>query len=156
MTSPDILLADEITSQLNAQSFTLPFVAERVYAPDWDIKKELNELQCGVWSESATGEPFEREELLWNFDIGVAFAQNLKDKTRDEIDGLMDFVWEIVQFLELSSIPLGTEEFVSNDAEIPIRFDPTKLKRQKQPDTSIVYTGIFATHLRFPFKRMTP
>ena len=152
MTAPDIALADDIVLTLNSQSFSYAFDAERVYVPDWDEKSELSSLQCAVWPEDPTADPWERDELLKSYPIAVAFAQRLQSKTRAELDSLCNLVTEVTDFLELTVFEVGGLTFANQGWESRLRFNMNSLDRHKHDDGSIGYTGIFASVFSFPYQ----
>ena len=151
--SADILIAEEITTALNGQSFSLPFTAERLYVADWDIKEELSSLQLGIWPAESSAELWERDELLKSYRIGLSFAQKVAAATRDDLDALCDLVTEVQQFLELKTVVLGNgRSFVNEGWEYVVRFAETRLDRNKGADGTVKYTGLFASVLVFDYQ----
>lgn len=151
ITSPDILLADDIVAALNAAELSQEFTAERVYVPDWDDKDELATLQVAVWPEEPTADPFERVGLVKTYPIAVGFAKRLTAKTRAEIDALCDLVYEVVRLLELQTATLddGTA-YLNTGWEFRLRFHMDSLEREKHSSV-VTYTGRFASVVSFPF-----
>lgn len=151
---PDLLLADDIVAGLNGQTFSLPFSAERVYVPDWDLKSELAALQCAVWCEDPTADPWERSRLLKTYPIAVGFCQKLQQKTRAELDALCGLVTEVTDWLELQATDLDGATYVNQGWEFRLRFHMDSLDRTRHADGSVVYTGLFASVVVFPFVRL--
>jgi len=145
-TSPDILIADEIVTAINAPAFSQAFVAERLYAPDWDEKDELGSLQVGVWPNDETVEIWERPNLLKTYEINLGFAKRVEAVSRDTLDGLMDLVNEVAVFLDLQTVELGDgRQYYFIGREYLIRFATSFLDRNKGADDSVKYTGKFAS-----------
>lgn len=153
--SEDIDIADEITAALNAGAFGLPFVAERVYAADWDLKSELSDLQVGVWPAESAAEAFERELLDKSYRIGVSFAQRIAKMVRDDVDALMHLVKSVQEFLELTlvTIPDG-RQYLNQGWEYVLRFNDAFLDRHKDAAGDVTYTGLFASILVFDFQSL--
>lgn len=142
------LIAAEIVTAVNAESFSMPFVAERAYLPDWSIKDELGDLQCIVWPSDPSAEMWERSGMLETYKVGVSFAKTVEAVEISVIDGLAGLVKEVVRFLELKDIELTSDnrqfwfmgwdflEFVSDRG----------LDRNKGRDGIPKYTGVFHSH----------
>lgn len=151
-TSADILIANEIVTAINAAELSLDVTAERVYAADWDLKKELADLQCGVWPAETTAEPWQRNRLQKTHRIGVSFAKKVSAVPIADLDALCDLVNEVAELLELTVVELEDERsFVNQGWEYVLRFDAGRLDRNKGADGSIKYTGVFASMLEFDF-----
>ena len=148
--SKDIALADEIVTALNGEAWAVAFTAEREYVPDWDVKDELDQLRCVVIPEERAAEGFERDQLLKTYSIVVCFAQRLLLKTRAELDGLLDLVEAVTDFLELGVVDVGGDRYVNTGWQDRVRFHPEELKRERHGG-DIVYTGSFLAVVAFPF-----
>lgn len=150
--SADILIANEIVTGLNGQAFSQAFTAERVYAADWDLKSELNDLQVGVWLGESNADVFERRLLLKSYRTGISIAKKVSAATVSEIDALCDLVTEVLDFLELTVVELGDgRQYVNQGWEYLLRFDDTALDRNKGADGTVKYTGLFASVIVFDF-----
>lgn len=162
--SPDILIADEITAAINAEVFSLPFVAERLYVSDWDIRSELagdaaqtiGNLQVGVWPAESSGELWERQQFLDSYRTGLSFATRVAKASRSDLDALIDLVDEVRNFLapkdgpQVVTIPDG-RRFINDGWEYLLRFDERRLDRKKTDAGNVEYTGVFGSALVFDF-----
>lgn len=150
--SPDILIRNEIVTGLNAETFSLSFDAEAMYATDWDMKTELNQLQVGIWASDTTAEAWERNKMLETFRIGMTIVKKVSAATVSELDDLLDFVREIVKFIELSVavVPSG-DRYVNQALEYLLRFNDSTLDRNKGTDGIPKYTGLFSSVVVFDF-----
>lgn len=150
--SPDIRIADEIETAINAESFALNFTAERLYVADWDVMKELDKLQVGVWPGESSAAIWERGLLQKSYRIGLSFCQKISAVPRCRVDELCDLVTEVQDFLELTVVDLGAGlKYVNQGWEYLLRFDDDKLDRNKGADQIIKYTGLFASIVVFDF-----
>lgn len=152
VSSADILIADAITTAINAADLSLELTAERLYAADWDVKKELGALQCGVWPAESTAEPWQRNQLLKTHRIGITFAQSVSAAAIADLDAISDVANEVAELLELTVVSLADgRQFVNQSWEYVLRFDANRLDRNKGADNTPRYTGIFASMLAFEF-----
>lgn len=155
--SHDIALADTLVADLT-EAFPGQFTAERTWCPDWGTRSELNTLQVAVQpSYQPAGELFEREtglELLETWPIDLAFAQRLTQKTRTEIDALVNLVDQVRELLQTATVDIDDgRQFVGLGFEFLARFDPGSLQCQALAG-SRVYTGSFLSIVRFNFQRL--
>jgi len=152
--SHDVALADDIVAELNARSWSQPFVAIRTWVPRWSVRgAELAELQVAVnpWIDP-TLEQRERGEMWSEWPIDITIAQQLTTKTRAAVDALADLVEELRRFLCPQAFDLGDGRlFVSRTCEYLARFDPSQLQRQTVSGSE-VYTGHFLSAFRIPFE----
>lgn len=158
--SPDIELADAIVADLNAQTFSIGFEAERTWLPQWDQLKELADLAVIVQpSPTPQAAPFERKNLQETWPIDIGFARRLRNKDRDEVDALVGLVDEVCEYIVPLDDTPGFYEITDstmqcNGWEFLTRFDPNQLSREKLPDNSINYVGNFLSVIRFNFLRL--
>lgn len=153
--SEDILIADELVAFLNGKAYSEPFTAERVYSADWNVDKELNALQLGVWPGESSAAPFERDLLGKTYRTGITFAKHLAAQAIAVLDGLMDLVKAVQEDLELTlvTIPDG-RQYVNTGWDYVLRFNELSLDRNKGADGTVKYTGLFASILVFDFQSL--
>lgn len=162
MAAFDIALADAITELLNDDDrvWSEAFQAERVWVPDWEITTELKALRCAVYPDLRSAERFERSSVRKTTAIGLAFGQHLKLKTREEVDALCNTVEEVTDYLEsnpqITLDPPENRAFLFMGWEDRIRADAEHLNRVKQPDGSILYSGVFLAVVSFAYELLPP
>lgn len=152
--SPDILIADGITTALNAATFGQAFTAERLYSAEWDARTELDSLQVGVWPGESAAEPWERGQLFKGYTTGITTAKRVTKALTADLDDLMDLVNEVTEFLELGVIAAGGIDYVNQGWEYVVRFDDSQLMRTKDSDSVVRYTGLFASVIVYEFKSL--
>lgn len=151
-TSPDLQIADKITTAIDAEVFSMAFDAERVYQADWDVKEELESLQVAVWPAEASAEAWERRQLSKTYRIGISFAKRVSKLILADVDALPDLVNEVAEFLELTTVTLDDgRQYVNQGWEFLLRFDDSRLNRNKDADSVVRYTGLFASVIVFEF-----
>jgi len=151
-TSPDIQITELIKTAVNAETFSQGFTAERVYSADWSVKDELSELQVGVWPGESEAELWERTSLRKSYQVGITFAKILTRASLDEIDALGDLVNEVVESIELITVTASGLSYANKGWEYLVRFDDSRLDRNKNTDGTITYTGLFASAIVFNFE----
>lgn len=155
MAAPDLEIADAITAALNGEVWTIPFTADRLYVTDWDVKKELEFLQVGVWPADAAGELWERNRMAKNYQIGITFAQRVTRQTRAQLDDLLNLVTAVQEFLELAEVSTPTRgDFVNQGWDYSLRFDPNRLERHISGGT-VLYSGLFASVITLDYMALT-
>lgn len=153
--SPDIQIADEIVTAINAESFALNFTAERVCAVDWDAMSELDQLQVAVWSGEITTEQWERKRFRKRYRIGISFAKKVSAVPLERVDELCDLVTQVVDFLELTLVTLSNgNRYQNTGIEYVLRVDDLSLDRNKGSDSIVKYTGMFASVVIFDFMQL--
>jgi len=125
-------LADEVVDQLNGHEFSLPFTAERMYLPRFDLT-EMDELHVTVVARSVTDELADRSRTRHDHTIDVAVQQKLATLDNDEIDPLVALVEEIAEFFR----KLRMGEAICVKTEIQPLCSPEHLHEMRQ-FTSIV------------------
>lgn len=152
MATADVQLADAIVARLNELAEGR-FRAERTWVPDWDSRRELQTLQVAVQpSVTPSGELVSRSRIMETWPVDIAFAVRLQEKTRDEIDCLLQLVDEVRESLQIAEIEAGDMRFRATGFEFVARFDPEQLQREYR-ESQVVYVGYFLSVLRIPFVR---
>lgn len=95
MTAPILEVADAVVGELNAQTFTLPFTATRVYIPEEDLT-QYDQLAVNVIAENAA----ESTIAIKKFKINVLVQQKIDPLDLAQVDPLVNLVDEIATFLQ--------------------------------------------------------
>lgn len=99
-----IAIADAVTAELNATSFSKPLTAVRHYEPTFELSA-MSTLRVSVVPRSQTSKTLDRNRDSFDFEIDVA-VQKKTDPTLANLDELMELVEEIADHLRLN--PLST------------------------------------------------
>lgn len=99
-----IAIADAVTAELNATSFSKPLTAVRHYEPTFELSA-MSTLRVSVVPRSLTSKTLDRSRDSFDFEIDVA-VQKKTDPTLANLDELMELVEEIADHLRLN--PLST------------------------------------------------
>jgi hypothetical protein len=99
-----IAIADAVTAELNATSFSQPLSAVRHYEPTFELSA-MSTLRVSVVPRSLTSKTLDRNRDSFDFEIDVA-VQKKTDPTLTNLDDLMELVEEIADHLRLN--PLST------------------------------------------------
>ena len=94
-------LADAVAASLNAGSFGMPFTAERLHQPSFDLA-ELAELHVSVVPKSQTITNATRQHSFFDCAIDVGVQKKVADDS--EVDALLDLVEEIADHLRLKRL----------------------------------------------------
>ncbi|MCG3178314.1 MAG: hypothetical protein BIFFINMI_00640 [Phycisphaerae bacterium] len=89
-----IQIADAVVAELNAGGFSQAFVAQRAYAPVFDLG-EMADLHVTVVPRAASAERLDRASRQFDYSIDVAVQKKLADGGNVEIDALMFLVEQI-------------------------------------------------------------
>jgi len=101
-----VAIADAVTAELNGNSFSQPFTAQRLYLPVFDLQG-MSQLKVTVVPKGITSASLDRSRDSFDYQIDVA----VQKKTPNEIvaiDSLMLLVEEIGDYFRsnpLSSFP---------------------------------------------------
>jgi len=94
-------LADAVAASLNAGSFGMPFTAERLHQPSFDLA-ELAELHVSVVPKSQTITNATRQHSFFDCAVDVGVQKKVADDA--EGDALLDLVQEIADHLRLKRL----------------------------------------------------
>jgi len=94
-------LADAVAASLNAGSFGMPFTAERLHQPSFDLA-ELAELHVSVVPKSQTITNATRQHSFFDCAIDVGVQKKVADDA--EVDALLDLVQEIADHLRIKRL----------------------------------------------------
>lgn len=93
-----VALADAVVSELNAEGWSLSFVARRLYRPRFE-PADLKALQVSVVPRSLVIEAASRTDDSRQYQIDLAIQQKLD--TNEDIDSLLGLVEEIARHFRL-------------------------------------------------------
>lgn len=93
-----VTLADAIVQELNSTSFTMAFTATRGYLPRRELE-EMDTLRVTVVPRAATRGLHTRAEHLLELTVDIAIQKKLAAESNAEIDGLVDLVEEVSDFI---------------------------------------------------------
>jgi len=96
-----IAIADAVTASLNAGSFGLPFTAERLYQPAFELA-DLADLKVSVVPKGVTIGTASRDGSYFDCAVDVGIQKKIADDA--EIDGLVDLAEEIADHLRMKRL----------------------------------------------------
>lgn len=155
MPAADIVLADDIVQSLAGRAWTVPFLAERMWVPEWDERRELTQLRVGVQpglTPSGTTRA-DRGAFEETWPIDLHFAARLQTRRIEEIDSLADVVEEVRKHLVSVAFDAAGMEFQPTGYEYFVRFDPRQLCRELR-GSEVIYTGDFISILQVQYLRI--
>ena len=91
-------IADAVVTELNAGSFSVPFTAERLYRPDFELS-DMKDLHVSVVPHGLEMSTAGRVLSQHDVQIDVAVQKKLDAADNAEIDALMGLVEELAEFL---------------------------------------------------------
>lgn len=112
-----VALADAVVSELNAEGWSLPFAARRLYRPRFE-SADLKTLQVSVVPRALVIEAASRADDSRQYQIDLAVQQKLDAETADQIDPLLGLVEEIARHFQLrrpAAMPTALCVKVEND-----------------------------------------
>lgn len=101
-----IELADQLVGNLNAQSFSLPFRAERGYVPTFDLS-EMDVLKVIVVPKEDDGKLDTRESSQHEYAIDIGIQQKPAKIDNSDLDPLMFLTQEVADFFLFGKRPGG-------------------------------------------------
>ena len=102
-----IELADAIVTQLNAHTFSRPFVAERGYLPTFDLP-EMGTLKVTVVPKEDDGRLDTRSSSVHEYAVDIGIQQKPDTIDNATLDPLMRLTQEIADFFLFGQRPGGT------------------------------------------------
>lgn len=93
-------LSDAVVSELNAEGWSLEFVARRLYRPRFE-PADLKTLQVSVVPRALVIEAASRADDSREYKVDLAVQQKLDAETADQIDPLLELVDEIARHFRL-------------------------------------------------------
>lgn len=112
-----IEVADALTRSLNDREFSIPFTAERLLLPEFELG-DMDTLHVTVVPKSIKMTSLGRGQMQRDVEIDVAVQMRYKEATSEEIDPLMELVDEIAEAYpgrRLETMPLASCLRVEND-----------------------------------------
>ena len=111
-------IVDAVTDDLNAKAFSLPFEAERMYRPRFELP-EMKELHVTVVPASIELTTASRSLVQIDYTIDVAVQKRFEKDGPTELDSLMALVEEIIDFFRMRR-PAGQDAVCVRAANEPI------------------------------------
>jgi hypothetical protein len=88
-----VAIADAVTAELNGNSFSKPFMAQRLYLPVFDLQS-MSELKVTVVPKGITTSSLDRSRDNFDYQIDIAVQKKTPNEI-EVIDALMLLVEEI-------------------------------------------------------------
>lgn len=107
MSSELIELTEAVVDALNAETFSMPFIARRHYAPLFDLV-DMKELHVSVVPRGVTLEQITRERAARDYRIDIAVQKKMVSGDEEELDSLIALTQEIAESFRgrrLASLP---------------------------------------------------
>jgi len=105
-----ITIADAVTTELNAGSFSQEIMAVRLLLPEFELS-ELSELKVTVVPKGVEMTPFSRQYTQYDFAIDIGIQKKLTGEVDTQMPSMIALADEIVTFLRkrtLSALPAAT------------------------------------------------
>ena len=131
-------IADALVAELNGREFAQPFTAQRLYVPRFELS-EMATLHVTVVPKGVVLESAGRGLRQTDVTIDMAVQQRFETDETVELDGLMNLVGEIVEFLHglrLTDYPSAIWLKTANE---PI-FAPEHMEQYRQFTSVITLT----------------
>lgn len=96
-------IADAVTAEINAGTFSQPVTAEREYLPSQELAKSQG-LTVTVVPRRITSQTSGRKVLQKDYEIDIAVRKKLQTKGDQELDDLMALSEEVIEHLQLSRL----------------------------------------------------
>ena len=96
-----IAIADAVAASLNAGSFGLPFTAERLYQPTFELA-DLADLKVSVVPKALAIATASRDGSYFDCAVDIGIQKKITDDA--EIDGLVDLAEEIADHLRMKRL----------------------------------------------------
>lgn len=112
-----IEVADALTRSMNDREFSIPFTAERLLLPEFELG-DMDTLHVTVVPKSIKMTSLGRGQMQRDVEIDVAVQMRYREATPEEIDPLMELVDEIAEAYpgrRLETMPLASCLRVEND-----------------------------------------
>jgi len=106
MSASIVAIADAVTADLNGNTFSQTFIAQRLYLPVFDLQS-MSELKVTVVPKGITSSSLDRSRDNFDYQIDVAVQKKVNSQI-EVIDSLMRLVEEIGDYFRsnpLSSYP---------------------------------------------------
>jgi len=97
-----VAIADAITAELNGNTFSQPFTAQRLYLPIYDLKT-MSELKVSVVPKGLSTSSLDRSRDNFDYQIDVGIQKKTKNEMAT-IDAMMLLVEEISDYLRANPL----------------------------------------------------
>jgi len=122
-------IADAIVAELNGESFSQPFTAERAYKPTFDLQ-EMQDLHVTVVPKELASQQSSRSMVQQDFQIDIGIQKKLEADDA-ETDALMALVEEIADFFRRGRLEAVPNAGLIRTENAPV-FSPEHLSELRQ------------------------
>ena len=123
-------VAQAVTDELNAGSFSLPFTAERKYLPIYTLQ-DMKGLHVTVVPRGVAVSSLGRARNQYDYQVDVAVQKKLAEEEAGEIDPLMSLVEEIADHFRLKRLAGYPNAAWARTTNEPV-YDPEHLNELRQ------------------------
>ncbi|HOF18483.1 MAG TPA: hypothetical protein PK082_06210 [Phycisphaerae bacterium] len=120
-------IAQAVADTLNEQDFSVPFTAERVALPEFDLAA-MQELHVTVVPRQVDSEVLDRGRDAHDVKVDVAVQKKVASIANEEIDPLLALVQEIADFLNRRNLDGAIWKKTENN---PV-YSPEHLREMRQ------------------------
>ena len=131
-------IADAVTTELNAGTFSLSFTAERHYLARFELK-QLGTLRVPVVPKATTIETAARRQAQHDVQIDVGVLQKLQAADNSEIDELVTLVEELADHFRLQRLASYPNAIWTRTENEPI-YSHEHLERMRQFSSVLTLT----------------
>ena len=131
-------IADAVKDDLNAGSFSLPFAAERLYLPLFELP-EMQVLHVSIVPKGITQTAANRTQIQHDCQVDVAVQQKVAGEAPAEVDPLTDLVEELIEHFRFHRLPAFPTAAWLRTENAPI-YDPEHMHRLRQFTSVITLT----------------
>ena len=121
------LVAQAVADALNGHAFSMPFTAERVALPEFELG-DMQDLHVTVVPRERVASLLDRARNMSEIKVDVAVQKKVASVGNDEIDPLLALVQEIVNLLNRRNLPGATWRKTEN---APV-YSPEHLREMRQ------------------------
>lgn len=134
-------IADAVTATLNSGTFSLPFFAERMYQPIFELP-EMDALHVTVVPAGIPAmEKASRGSKQRDYRIDVAVQKKYEEETPSELDPLMDLVEEIIDVFD-------SKRLESYDSAICVKAENAPVFAQEHMEQYRQFTSLISLTFR--------
>lgn len=112
-------IAEAVKTELNAQSFSMPFTAVRGYLPSFELP-EMKDLHVTVVPNGITMAALGRDRAQYDCKVDIAVQKKLGDGGNAETDALIALVEEIAEHFKRKRLPPSQEAAWVKTENVPI------------------------------------
>lgn len=133
-------IADAVVAELNAGTFSLPFTAERLYLPAFELA-DMQTLHVTVVPKGITTDAAARTQDQQDYAIDVAVQQKLTSTANGPIDALVTLVEELADHFRFRRLTTYPDAIWIKTEQQPV-YAPEHLEQLRQ------FTSLFTLTFR--------